>query len=293
MFIHDMKRFTLHNRVAIEQAPLQVYSSALFFTPVMSIVRRQFIDEMVGWIKRGPEVEMNWSGLLQVLEGHSHWVWGIAFSPDGKQLASASYDRTVRVWGATTGATLQIFKGHSSYVRDVAFSPDSRQLASASDDKTVRVWDAATGATRQILEGHSNSVNAVAFSPDGKQLASASYDRTVRVWDVATGATLQILESHSSYIRTLSFSNNGSSILTDRGRLGAISLHPSAVPSSPPTLPVIPRHRIFVQDEWIMREADRMLWIPPDYRHYRCAVRDSIVCLGSHSGRVSIFEFAF
>ena len=87
-----MKRFALYNRTAIEQVPLQVYCSALYFTPTMSIVRRQFSDKMPGWIKRGPEVEANWSATVQTLEGHSDLVTAVAFSPDGKQLASGSYD---------------------------------------------------------------------------------------------------------------------------------------------------------------------------------------------------------
>ena len=163
MFIHDINRFALYNRVAIEQAPLQVYCSALFFIPVMSIVRREFMDKMPRWIKRGPEVETNWSAILQILEGHSRSVDALAFSPDGKQLMSGSIDSTVRVWDTATGTALQILEGHSNWVNTVAISPDGKQLASGSFDKTVRVWDVATGATLQILEGHSSGVNAVAL----------------------------------------------------------------------------------------------------------------------------------
>ncbi|SLM39563.1 WD40/YVTN repeat-like-containing domain, partial [Lasallia pustulata] len=111
-FIHDLKRFALHNRVGIEQAPLQVYYSALFFTPVMSIVRKQFSNKMPWWIKRGPEVEANWSATLQTLEGHSDLVTAVAFSPD------------VRIWDAATGATLQTLEGHSDVVNALAFSPN-------------------------------------------------------------------------------------------------------------------------------------------------------------------------
>ncbi|MCJ1423010.1 hypothetical protein MMC29_000891 [Sticta canariensis] len=115
------------------------------------------------------------------LESHSNGVWGVAFSPEGKQIASASFDRTIRLWDSATGAARSTLKGHSGGVRAVAFSPDGKQIASASDDQTIRLWDSATGAARSTLKGHSDRVQAVAFSPDGKQIASASFDQTIRL----------------------------------------------------------------------------------------------------------------
>ena len=149
-----------------------------------------------------------------VLEGHERGVYSVSYSPDGAQIVSGSFDNSMRVWDAASGAELLKLEGHQGWVLSAAYSPDGARLVSGSSDGSVRVWDAATGAELLMLEGHESGVSPVAYSPDGAQIVSGSDDNTVRVWEAATGAELLKLDGHQDRVWSVAYSPDGAQIVS-------------------------------------------------------------------------------
>jgi WD40 repeat protein len=165
--LRDARHFILSYKQAMEIAPLQVYASALVFSPTRSLIRELFEKEEPNWIMLKPSVESDWNACLQTLEGHDDSVTSVAFSADSQRVVSGSRDKTVKIWDMATGACVQMLKGHNDSVNLVAFSADSQQVASGSSGRKVKIWDMATGTCMQMLEGYNDSINSIAFLADG------------------------------------------------------------------------------------------------------------------------------
>ena len=150
--------------------------------------------------------------ILYIYKGHHAYVETLAWSPNGKRIASGSGDKTVQVWDATTGDHAFTYQGHADQVWAVAWSPDGQRITSGGVDKTVQVWVAITGNRIFTYQGHTAAVAAVAWSPNGQRIASAGYDRTVQIWDAINGGHVFTYHGHTDTVAAVAWSPNGQRI---------------------------------------------------------------------------------
>jgi WD40 repeat protein len=147
--------------------------------------------------------------------GHTNHIVALAFSPDGKQAASAAQDHSIRVWDVESGKELRVLEGHTDTVVGVAFAKGGLRLLSAGRDKTVRLWDLQTGSElRQLGDNRSEELRNVAVSPDGRFGLTAEADKTVRLWDLDNGNELRQFVGHEAPVYDIAFSRNGDRILS-------------------------------------------------------------------------------
>jgi WD40 repeat protein len=139
----------------------------------------------------------------RTLRGHTKLVKALAFSPDGRQVLSGSWDWSARVWDAGTGELVQTLAGHGSAIGAVAWLPGGRGVVTASWDRTARLWTG--GAEPRVLEGHTDRLSSVAVAPDGSAVATASWDGSVILWDPATGQARSTIRSPGGRVQAVAF----------------------------------------------------------------------------------------
>jgi WD40 repeat protein len=185
--------------------------------------------------RANPLLSVKWS-CLRTLEGHFKSVQGVAFSPDGQLIASASENGTINVWNAESGKLVRsLGRNITGSLDTVAFSPDGQLIAAAGYDGEIKLWQTVSGSSAGTLKGHSRFVSSLKFSPDGQQLLSTSYDNTLRLWEIAFSQRLfvwQVVNTkplyvltniHSGWVCEAAFSPNGQ-LVASVGEDGAVKL---------------------------------------------------------------------
>ncbi len=292
-------------------APLQVYNSALVFSPKESIVKRSFSRVMPDWIETLPVVENTWPDSGHFLEGHVVIVTAIAFSPDSQLIASASYDlivrhHTVRLWDSATGVPRGTLVGHERLIDAVVFSSTGQFLASGDCD-TIRLWDPVTKSSRGTLRGHSSRINAMVFSPNAQRLASVHWDLTVCLWNVKKKTLIQqskyspsqnlfirdewslsnieiLIRCGHPYGENLSFNHDGTRLEID-GKLLQSDNSPHELRETDES------YGVDFEREWVTYKGRRVLWLPIN-RRGAYKFQNNTLALGSHFGRFTLLRFS-
>ena len=140
-------------------------------------------------------------------------MYSVAWSPDGKSLATAGFDYTVRLWDVGTRKEIKKLDGHTKLVLAVAISPDGKRVLSGSQDKTAKIWEWPVFSPTKTFAGHPGAVQALAVKPDGKLVAAAA-GRSVKIWDLATGQTIKEVQGHDGDVQSVAWRGDGGGLAT-------------------------------------------------------------------------------
>ncbi|KAJ3117479.1 hypothetical protein HK098_006245 [Nowakowskiella sp. JEL0407] len=193
--LSDTTRLFQKFNIAISASALQVYVTAVPFSPKETRIYQHFINNLP--TKKLPHVAAGlghlWPACLATLEGHSQAIASTAISKDGKWIVSGSYDKTIKIWSmesvviSADGKWIVSGSGHSSHVSSVAISTDGKWIVSGSGDKTIKIWLMESGEEIRTLTGHLHFVSSVVISTDGKWIVSGSGDKTIKIWLMESG----------------------------------------------------------------------------------------------------------
>ena len=222
--------------------------------------------------------------MIREFSGHTKPVLCVAFSLDGKRIATCSADNSIIIWRVSTGASLATCKGHDSEVTSVAFSATGELVASGSENGDVRVWNTETGESHRSLDiGLRREVWSVAFGPRGDVVVSGELDAT-RLWDVETGDCLHVFD-RCTWHRTLELAPDGTGIVVPGGRVVQLWAPPNVdAQATPTTLPWLPRRIYYIDDGWVFSltpgRRTRLFWVPTDWREVKGYFSHTLVLKG-------------
>ncbi len=266
-------------------------SAILAYSPDGTTLAAQVWDE-------GPQIHLlnaHTGQSKRILSWDGRLAASVAFSPNGKILASGSWGGTIRVWNTQNGKLHGILSGHTRGVNDLVFSPDGKTLASGSWDKTIRLWNHQRGQLQRTLEGHERGVKSLAFSPDGSTLASGSWDE-IRFWDPHKGQLKQTFENARG--EALVFSTDGQTLATGGGRVIHLrSVHTGEIQRALSAPPIDVAWLAFTPDgnTLVSKGSDQaiLLWnmkglpelIPEDLNLDGVVTVEDLITVASHFGR--------
>jgi WD40 repeat protein len=144
-------------------------------------------------------------------DGHTDCIYAVAVSPDGKSIATSSYDKLIKLWDADSGAEVRTLKDHIDAIYALEFTPDGKRLVSGAADRTVKIWDVTTGTRLYTFGDPTDGINSIALSPDGTKVAAGGLDKTIRMWSLGEkgGELLHTLIAHEDAILKLAWSPDG------------------------------------------------------------------------------------